>query len=172
MTLDPGAPMPLVAGAHERLWLQFTVNGREVEAEVEPRELLSDVLRHQLGLTGTHVGCEHGVCGACTVRVGGELVRSCLMLAVQADGTEIDTIEGVADGDALDPVQEAFREHHGLQCGFCTPAMVLTVQRLLEDDPDPDERQIREYLSGNVCRCTGYAGIVDAVKAAAKAGRA
>ncbi len=165
--IDPGAPMPLVAAPHERLWIELTVNGQRVQAETESRELLSDFLRHTLHLTGTHVGCEHGVCGACTVRVGGELVRSCLLLAVQADGAEVETIEGLADGSELHPIQEAFRQEHGLQCGFCTPAMVLTVQRLLEENPDPTDEEIREYLSGNVCRCTGYAGIVAAVKAAA-----
>lgn len=171
MSVDPGAPVPLVAGPSDRLWIRLRVNGREHELEVEPRELLSDALRHRLGLTGTHVGCEHGVCGACTVRRDGELVRACLMLAVQADGGELETIEGLGDGTSLDVVQEAFREHHGLQCGFCTPAFVLTTHRLLEEHDDPTDEQIREYLSGNICRCTGYVGIVNAVKAAREATR-
>jgi aerobic-type carbon monoxide dehydrogenase small subunit (CoxS/CutS family) len=168
MSVDPGAPRPLVADPHERMSLHLTVNGRRVSARAEPRELLSDFIRHTLGLTGTHVGCEHGVCGACTVRVGGELVRSCLMLAVQADGAQIATIEGVADGADLHPIQRAFQAAHGLQCGFCTPAIVLTVQKLVEENPDPGDDEIREYLSGNVCRCTGYAGIVDAARLAAR----
>jgi carbon-monoxide dehydrogenase small subunit len=120
-------------------------------------------------LRGTHVGCEHGVCGACTVRLDGALVRSCLLFAVQADGASIDTVEGLARGEELHPIQRSFREKHGLQCGFCTPGLLLTVQTLLEEIPDPSELQIREYLSGNVCRCTGYVGVVDAVKAAAEA---
>jgi carbon-monoxide dehydrogenase small subunit len=130
--------------------------------------LLSDFLRHELGLTGTHVGCEHGVCGACTVRLDGEMVRACLALAVQADGLEVETIEGLAPDGELHPIQQAFREQHGLQCGFCTPGMVLTTQRLLEENRDPTEAEIREYLSGNVCRCTGYVGIVNAVAQAAR----
>lgn len=142
------------------------VNGERRTASAEPRLLLSDFLRHELGLTGTHVGCEHGVCGACTIRVDGELVRSCLMLAVQADGAEVETVEGVGDGDGLDPVQQALHEASGLQCGFCTPGFVIAVRKLLEDIDDPTEEQIREYLAGNVCRCTGYVGIVKAVGAA------
>ncbi len=171
MSQDPGAPIPLLAGPGDRVWIRFRVNGVAHELDVEPRELLSDVIRHRLGLTGTHVGCEHGVCGACTIRRDGELVRSCLMLAVQVDGSRLETIEGVGDGERLDAVQSAFREHHGLQCGFCTPAFVLTAQRLLEQHDDPSEAEIREYLSGNICRCTGYVGIVDAVRAAREATR-
>ncbi len=166
MTIDPGAPLPLVAADDEPLWIETEVNGEPRTGQATPRTLLSDFLRHELGLTGTHVGCEHGVCGACTVRYEGELVRSCLMLAAQADGARIETIEGLSGGDDLHPIQAAFQRHHGLQCGFCTPAFVLTVQQLLEEHPDCDDEQIREYLSGNVCRCTGYVGILDAVRAA------
>ena len=166
MSIDPGAPMPLAAGPRERLWIEATVNGSKVLAEAEPRQLLSDFLRHTLRLTGTHVGCEHGVCGACTVRFEGALVRSCLMLAVQADGAEIETIEGLSNGAQLHSVQEAFRQEHGLQCGFCTPALVLATQQLLQELQDPSDGEIREYLSGNICRCTGYVGVVNAVKAA------
>jgi aerobic carbon-monoxide dehydrogenase small subunit len=144
------------------------VNGRAMTALAEPRMLLSDFLRHELELTGTHVGCEHGVCGACTVRMDGDVVRSCIVFAVQAEGAEIQTIEGAAPPGELDPVQQAFREHHGLQCGFCTPGMVLAAQTLLEHNPDPTEQEVREYLAGNVCRCTGYVGIVAAVLAAAE----
>jgi carbon-monoxide dehydrogenase small subunit len=148
--------------------ITVTVNGQKRRAMAEPRMLLSDFVRHELGLTGTHVGCEHGVCGACSIRVDGEVVRSCLMFAVQADGSTVETIEGMANGGALHPIQEAFREEHGLQCGFCTPAMVLTTERLLEENPEPTEPEIREYLTGNVCRCTGYQGIVASVKCAAQ----
>ena len=144
-----------------------TVNGIAFESEVEPRLLLSDFLRHELKLTGTHVGCEHGVCGACTVLVDGESVRSCLMFAVQADGVEITTVEGLA-GEELHPIQAAFHEKHGLQCGFCTPGILTSVVPFLRDNPDPDEQQIREALSGNLCRCTGYQNIVAAVKLAAE----
>ncbi|TFG66578.1 MAG: (2Fe-2S)-binding protein [Gemmatimonadales bacterium] len=147
------------------------VNGSRFESEVEPRLLLSDFLRHELELTGTHVGCEHGVCGACTVLIDGEAVRSCLMFAVQADGGEITTVEGLADG-ALHPLQEAFHEAHGLQCGFCTPGILTSVIPFLRDNPDPDEQQIREALSGNLCRCTGYQNIVAAVQLAAERMRA
>ncbi len=145
-----------------------TVNGVHYERRVEPRLLLSDFLRHELDLTGTHVGCEHGVCGACTVLFDGRPVRSCLMFAVQADGHEIITVEGLGSVDRLHPVQEAFREAHGLQCGFCTPGILTTVVAFLEENPDPGEEQIREALSGNLCRCTGYQHIVEAVKLAAE----
>jgi carbon-monoxide dehydrogenase small subunit len=148
------------------------VNGVDRAADVPPRMLLSDFLRHQLRLTGTHVGCEHGVCGACTVRIDGMLARSCTTFAVQAEGSEIRTIEALGTPDALHPVQEAFRAQHGLQCGFCTPGFVITVEALLEEIPDPSEEEIREYLAGNVCRCTGYVGIVAAVKDAAERMRA
>jgi aerobic carbon-monoxide dehydrogenase small subunit len=145
------------------------VNGVPREATVPVRRLLSDALRHDLRLTGTHVGCEHGVCGACTVLVDGEPVRSCLMLAVQADGAEITTVEGLSpNGGGLHPLQEAFRDHHALQCGFCTPGFLLTALHLLRERPDlDDEAEIRAALSGNLCRCTGYANIVDAVRDAA-----
>jgi carbon-monoxide dehydrogenase small subunit len=146
----------------------LTVNGEPREGIAEPRLLLVDFLRHQLGLQGTHIGCEQGVCGACTIRMDGQLVRSCITLAVQAEGAEVETVEGMATREGLHPIQEAFREQHGLQCGFCTPGFLLTVQSLLEAHPDPSDEEIREYLSGNVCRCTGYAGIVDAVKDAAQ----
>ena len=147
--------------------LTLRVNGEERTGVAEPRTLLVDFLRHELGLTGTHVGCEHGVCGACTVRLDGEPIRSCIAFAVQAEGAQIETIEGLASGDDLHPIQRAFREQHALQCGFCTPGMVLIVQSLLEDNPNPSESEIREYLAGNVCRCTGYIGIVAAVRVAA-----
>ena len=143
------------------------VNGRAMTALAEPRMLLSDFLRHELELTGTHVGCEHGVCGACTVRMDGDVVRSCIVFAVQAEGAELETIEGAGPRGELDAVQQAFREHHGLQCGFCTPGMVLAARTLLEHNPAPSEQEVREYLAGNVCRCTGYVGIVEAVLAAA-----
>jgi carbon-monoxide dehydrogenase small subunit len=152
----------------DRATVRLTVNGEARKETVPVRLLLSDFIREQLRLTGTHVGCEHGVCGACTVLLDGRPVRSCLMFAVQADGHELETIEGLADGeDDLHPVQRAFWEKHGLQCGFCTPAMVLTVKELLERNPDPTEEEIRKALAGNVCRCTGYVFIVDAVQAAA-----
>jgi carbon-monoxide dehydrogenase small subunit len=146
-----------------------TVNGRSFERDVEPRLLLSDFLRHELGLTGTHVGCEHGVCGACTVLFDGEPVRSCIMLAVQADGHEVTTVEALAPNpDQLHPLQQAFWECHGLQCGFCTPGFLMTLVPFLEEHPDPTEQEIREAISGNLCRCTGYQHIVDAVKLAAE----
>jgi aerobic-type carbon monoxide dehydrogenase small subunit (CoxS/CutS family) len=140
------------------------INGIRYERDVEPRTLLSDFIRHGAGLTGTHVGCEHGVCGACTVQIDGETVRSCLMLAAQADGRAVLTVEGLAPGDApLHPLQAAFREHHALQCGFCTPGFLLSAEALLRERPDPSEREVREALAGNLCRCTGYEGIVEAV---------
>jgi carbon-monoxide dehydrogenase small subunit len=145
-----------------------TVNGIQYERTVEPRLLLSDFLRHDLGLTGTHVGCEHGVCGACTVLFDGEPVRSCLLFAVQADGHEILTIEGLGTMDDLHPLQEAFREAHGVQCGFCTPGFLMTLVPFLEENPHPTEAEIREAISGNLCRCTGYQHIVDAVQLAAE----
>jgi carbon-monoxide dehydrogenase small subunit len=148
--------------------ITLTVNGTRYEREVEVRFHLADVLRQDLGLTGTHLGCEHGVCGACTVLVNGRSARSCLMLAVQADGCEITTIEGIATPEGLHPLQEAFREHHGLQCGFCTPGMLTTLLEFLRDNPDPTEREVRVAISGNLCRCTGYQGIVDAALATAK----
>ncbi len=145
------------------------VNGSAYKQEVEGRLTLADFLRHQLGLTGTHLGCEHGVCGACTVLVDGLSVRSCLMLAVQADGAEVTTVEGIAPSEnELHPLQEAFHDNHGLQCGFCTPGMLTTLLEFLGDNPDPSEQDVREAISGNLCRCTGYQGIVDAALDAAQ----
>src|SRR5215831_20133378 len=150
----------------DRRMVSVIVNGRGVERAVPPRLLLSDFLRHQLGLTGTHVGCEHGVCGACTVLLDGEAVRSCLLLAVQVDGADVQTVEGLApDPDHLTPLQAQFVEHHGLQCGFCTPGILMTLTAALRDNPDPDEMEVREALAGHLCRCTGYQGMVDAVLA-------
>jgi len=152
--------------------ITVTVNGIQYERAIEPRLLLSDFLRHELGLTGTHVGCEHGVCGTCTIMFDGESVRSCLMFAVQANGHEIQTVEGLGTMDELHPLQEAFRETHGVQCGFCTPGFLMTLVPYLEENPDPTEAEIREAISGNLCRCTGYQHIVDAVKLAAEKMRA
>ena len=146
-----------------RYRVKLEVNGAVVEIEVEARETLLDALRHRLGLTGTHAGCEEGSCGACTVLVDGEVVRACLVLAVQVEGRSVTTIEALAPPDALHPVQDALRGHHGLQCGFCTPGMVLTAVDLLARNPSPTEPEIREGLAGNLCRCTGYAGIVEAL---------
>ena len=150
--------------------ISLTVNGIAYTGDAEPRLLLADFIRQECGLTGTHLGCEHGVCGACTILVGGEPVRSCLMFAVQADGADIVTVEGLTPGDGtLSPVQSAFREEHGLQCGFCTPGFVVTVTAFLRDHPDPTDDEIREGISGNLCRCTGYQGILAAVQLAADA---
>ncbi|HJU17153.1 MAG TPA: (2Fe-2S)-binding protein [Stellaceae bacterium] len=143
--------------------IAFTVNGKRVAVAVEPRLSLADCLRNQLRLTGTHLGCEHGVCGACTVLVDGEAVRSCLILAVQAEGSEIVTIEGLSRDDGLSPLQTAFRKHHALQCGFCTPGILTTAHALLTEEPDAGEERIRSVLSGNLCRCTGYIPIVEAI---------
>jgi aerobic-type carbon monoxide dehydrogenase small subunit (CoxS/CutS family) len=151
-------------------FVTVTVNGVERTGRAEPRTLLADFIRHELGLTGTHVGCEQGVCGACTIRLDGELVRSCLLFAVQSDGASVETIEGVAQSGDLHTVQQAFRDEHGLQCGFCTPGLVLAAVDLLERNPSPSEAEIREHLAGNVCRCTGYVGIVAAVQRAAAGG--
>ena len=148
--------------------LSLTCNGHRYEREVDPRMLLSDFLRHELDLTGTHVGCEHGVCGACTVLFDGQPVRSCLMFAVQADGHEIITVEGIGTPEDLHPIQQAFWEAHGLQCGFCTPGFLLTLIPFLQENPSPSEEQIRNAISGNICRCTGYQHIVDAVQIAAR----
>jgi aerobic-type carbon monoxide dehydrogenase small subunit (CoxS/CutS family) len=153
-----------VISANGRTAVQMEVNGVAETVYVEPRWLLSDVLRHQLGLTGTHVGCEQGVCGACTVLLDGALVRSCLLFAVQVDGHRITTIEGVTPDEGLSPIQASFQRHHGLQCGFCTPAMVLTAEALLQKHPNPSEADIRDAFSGNICRCTGYQFIVDAIR--------
>jgi carbon-monoxide dehydrogenase small subunit len=160
----PPAPS---AGAAEPASVHMTVNGAPREGRCPSRTLLVDFLREDLGLTGTHVGCEHGVCGACTILVNGDAARSCLMLAVQADGAELTTIEGLMKDGVLHPLQEAFREHHALQCGFCTPGMLLTALDLLRTNPDPTEAEVREGLSAVLCRCTGYHGIVKAVLAAA-----
>jgi carbon-monoxide dehydrogenase small subunit len=152
----------------ERRRIALTVNGVDYEKEVEPRRLLVDFLRDDIELIGTHIGCEHGICGACTVLFNGRAVRSCLMFAVQADGAVITTVEGIAvDGMKLHPLQEAFREHHGLQCGFCTPGMLITAYELLGENPSPTEEEVREGLAGVLCRCTGYKQVVDSVMAAA-----
>ena len=151
--------------------IRLTVNGTVYERAVEPRLLLSDFLRHTLGLTGTHVGCEHGVCGACTLIVDGRAIRSCLMLAAQADGATIETVESLGAPDALSPLQQAFTANHALQCGFCTPGMLATIEVLLRENPDPTREEVRDALSGNICRCTGYQGIVDAALQAAAARR-
>jgi carbon-monoxide dehydrogenase small subunit len=160
-------------GAQEKSRMQktirVTVNGQEHERSVEPRLLLVHFLREELGLTGTHIGCESSVCGACTVSVEGRTVKSCTMLAVQADGKDVRTIEGVAQNGNLHPVQEGFWNEHGLQCGFCTPGMIMSVNQLLADNPDPSKKEIRHALEGNLCRCTGYQHIINAVEAAAKA---
>jgi len=156
----------------QRQRVRLTVNGREYEREVEPRMTLVDFLRHELGLTGTHVGCEHGVCGACTIIRNGEAVRSCLMLAVQADGAELRTVEGLAGADGLHPVQQAFIERHGLQCGFCTPGFLMSTVELLETTTEPSDEQIREAIGGNICRCTGYQSILESVHLAAQKMRA
>ena len=148
--------------------ISLTLNGREISETVEPRLNLADFLRHTLGATGTHLGCEHGVCGACTVNVDGEAIRSCLMFAVQADGKNIITIEGISNtDDTLHPIQEAFRHHHGLQCGFCTSGMIITLDAFLKKHPNPTEVEIRSAISGNICRCTGYQSIVAAALEAA-----
>ena len=149
----------------ERLAVSMSVNGRPAERTVDSRKLLADFLREDIGLTGTHLGCEHGVCGACTVLVDGAPVRSCIMLAVQADGSDVTTVEGITPSSGLNRMQQAFKDHHGLQCGFCTPGFLLTLAGVAPEDY-PDEESIRELLAGNLCRCTGYEGIVDAVMAA------
>lgn len=147
--------------------ISITINGIQYQREVEARLLLSDFLRHELGLTGTHVGCEHGVCGACTILFDGHPVRSCLMLAVQTNGHELQTVEGLGTPDNLHPLQQAFHEAHGLQCGFCTPGMIMSARHLLSKNPDPSEAEIRQAISGNLCRCTGYNKIVEAIQYAA-----
>ena len=151
--------------------VSLTVNGKQVSAEVEDRTLLVTLLREHLGLTGTHVGCDTSQCGACTVHVNGESVKSCTILAAQANGGTVQTIEGVADGETLHPMQEAFRENHGLQCGFCTPGMVMSALDLVRVNPDPSETEVREWLEGNLCRCTGYHNIVKSIMAGAAAMR-
>ena len=149
--------------------ISLTVNGESVATEIEPRMHLADFLRDRLGLTGTHLGCEHGVCGACTVRLDGEIVRSCLVLAVQANGRAVETIEGLSDSGEIADLQAAFRDRNALQCGYCTPAMLITAQDLLKREPAPSRETIRDHLSGNYCRCTGYHAIVDAVEATVRA---
>jgi len=148
--------------------IRVTVNGKAYTREVETRVSLADFLRHELRLTGTHVGCEHGMCGACTVLVDGASTRACLMFAVQSDGCSIETVEGLAEGEKLNPLQEAFRDHHGLQCGFCTPGMLMTLTELLREQANPGEAEVREAISGNLCRCTGYQAIVHAALDAAR----
>jgi carbon-monoxide dehydrogenase small subunit len=152
----------------DRRAIAVKVNGVAYEREVETRMTLADFLRHELGLTGTHVGCEHGVCGACTVLVGGRSARACLMLAVQCDGEEVATVEGLATNGELDGLQQAFQEFHGLQCGFCTPGVLMTLTEFLRDHVNPTESEVREVLTGHLCRCTGYQGMVDAALATAK----
>jgi aerobic carbon-monoxide dehydrogenase small subunit len=154
---------------NQKVEITLNINGRDYSVRVEPRKTLVDAIRDECGQTGTHIGCEHGICGACTVLVNGEAARSCLMLAVQADGAELMTVEGLATAGRLHPLQEAFREHHALQCGFCTPGMLLTALDLLRTNPRPTEEEIRHGLSAVLCRCTGYQGIVAAVAAAAPA---
>ena len=156
----------------EKISITAIINGAKHSATVEPRRSLVDFLRHDLGLVGTHVGCEHGVCGACTVMLDGRTVRSCLLFAAQADGSEVTTIEGIGTDEALHPLQAAFQQHHALQCGFCTPGMILAAIELLRDNPDPTEAEIRVGLSGNLCMCTGYVNIVRAVRAAVGNGKA
>jgi carbon-monoxide dehydrogenase small subunit len=155
----------------ENVSITLHINGVKHTASVEPRRSLVDFLRHDMGLLGTHVGCEHGVCGACTVMLDSRTVRSCLLFAAQADGAEVLTIEGLANGEELHPLQRAFQQHHALQCGFCTPGMVLSALELLRDNPQPTEEEIRVGLGGNLCMCTGYVNIVRAVRAAAENGK-
>jgi aerobic carbon-monoxide dehydrogenase small subunit len=157
---------------NEPIAIEFTVNGRRFAVRAEPRRTLADVIREDCGLTGTHLGCEHGICGACTVLLDGEPVRSCLMFAVQADGGDIRTVEGLAANGALHPLQKAFMAHHGLQCGFCTPGFLMLAVSALERDPDMNDDELLDVLSSNLCRCTGYENIVKAVRAAAEQMRA
>ena len=152
----------------DKVKVSITVNGTLYEKEVEPRLLLSDLLRHDLGLTGTHVGCEHGLCGACTILMNGEAVRSCIMFAVMADGADIKTVESLGTEDNLHPIQAAFKEKHALQCGFCTPGFLMTIVEYLDGNPNPTAEEAREAIDGNFCRCTGYENIVEAVQLAAK----
>ena len=157
--------------ADSRHSIRFSLNGRSVEGEAEPRTPLSDFLRHQLGATGTHVGCEHGVCGACTIVVDGMLTRSCLTLAAQVDGCELKSVEGLApSADRLGVLQQAFRRNHALQCGFCTAGILMTIDAYLREHPEPSEDEVREALTGNLCRCTGYVNIVEAIVAAGRGG--
>jgi carbon-monoxide dehydrogenase small subunit len=167
-TLSGGAVIPSATREDRMPTVRMTVNGRAVSGDVEARTLLVHFLRNQLGLTGTHVGCDTSQCGACVVHVDGTSIKSCTLLAVQAEGADVTTIEGLAKGEDLHPMQAAFREHHGLQCGYCTPGMVMSAIDLVKTNPDPSEREIREGLEGNICRCTGYHNIVKAVKAGAQ----
>ena len=153
----------------QRLTLRMTINGKPFEGTVSPRMLLSDFLRETVGLTGVRVGCEQGICGACTILVDGRTARACLMLAVQADGAEILTVEGLSEPGKLHPIQQAFCDQHGLQCGYCTPGMLISTCELLKKNPDPSDTEIREAISGNICRCTGYVHIVASIRAAARA---
>ena len=155
----------------QKVSVRLTVNGKAYERRVEPRYLLADFLRHEIGLKGTHIGCEHGVCGACTVMIDGRTARSCLHFAVVVDGAEITTVEGLASEDRLNPIQQAFHEHHALQCGYCTPGFLMTVTEFLQRNPSPSRDEIRTALTNNICRCTGYANIIEAVAAAADAMR-
>jgi len=148
--------------------IDLTINGKKYQRTVEVRMTLADFLRHEIGLTGTHLGCEHGVCGACTILLNGEAVRSCLLLAVQAEGSDLRTVEGLRTGERLDPLQAAFQEQHALQCGFCTPGFLMTAHALLKETPQPTEAQVREAISGNICRCTGYQPIIKAILQAAE----
>lgn len=150
----------------DQIDIRFTINGESTEVSVEARRTLSDVIRDDVGLTGTHLGCEHGVCGACTIMLDGQPARSCLMLAGQADGSEIITIEGLANGDEMHPIQQAMHESHGFQCSFCAPGFLMSTLALLESNPSPTRDEIREELSGNICRCTGYQSIIDGVETA------
>lgn len=167
MTTLSTAAATITASAEPRQ-ITLTVNGKVRRAVAEPRLLLSDFIRQELRLAGTNIGCEQGACGACTVKLDGDLVRSCITLAVQADGAEVETVEGLAVDGQLNPLQEAFHEEHGLQCGFCTPGMLMTAGALLEKNSEPTDAEIREHMSGNICRCTGYQGIIDSVRCAAK----
>ncbi len=151
----------------ERIAIELTINGRQFSGNVEARRTLADFIREDAELTGTHLGCEHGACGACTIQIDGALARSRLTLAAQANGAAIRTVEGLANGDTLHPVQAAFKRHHALQCGFCTPGFLVVAAALLEENPNPSEHEVREWLNGNICRCTGYQFIIDAVLAAA-----
>jgi 2-furoyl-CoA dehydrogenase 2Fe-2S iron sulfur subunit len=153
---------------NERHRVCFTLNGEPVEGLAEPRMLLTDFIRHEIGATGTHVGCEHGICGACTIRIDGKAVRACLMLAVQADGRSLRTVEGLSENGELHPLQRAFNEAHALQCGFCTPGFLMSMEAYLREHPDAQDDELREALAGNLCRCTGYLGIIEAVEHAAR----
>lgn len=172
MRRTPSRPRRTAPRPRERQRITVTVNGVPHSGEVEVRKTLADFIREDIGLTGTHLGCEHGVCGACTILLHGQAVRSCLLFAVQADGAEITTVEALGTPEHLHPLQEAFRDHHGLQCGFCTPGFLMSAVAFLRETPEPTDAQIREVLGGNLCRCTGYQGIVEAVRDAAQRLRA